>query len=411
MLIRLLLASVLFALQAFLFRKYWKWSGTRTGLPRRSRIPVTVAFLVFNLALLVVAIVRLRGLDFPSWFLYAGTYPFLIWHFSTFIIALVLLLVSLLKLPFKGMWAGLKLIPSLKPRAVAISSHPSIRRFDNSRRTFIRRGVYGLTAVSFGGTAYGMLVERSSCDVTERTILIPGLPPAFSGYSIALVTDVHSSMYMTEADMKEYVRLINGMGTDMVLVGGDLVNASGDEILPFAEAFSGARAPDGVFGVLGNHDFYTREPDRVAEIATSGGVRILRDESHLIHRSGTSLALLGVDDAGTASSALQRIDRACAGVDDHCTKVLLCHRPYFLPEAASRGINLMLSGHTHGGQVVLGRVADLTFTPAALASPYVAGLYAEGAARMYVSRGVGTVGIPVRINCPPELTRIVLKPA
>lgn len=411
MLTRLLFAAIVLALQAFLFRKYWKWSGTRTGFPRRSRVPVTVLFLVFNLALVAVAILRLRGLQFPVWFLYAGAYPFLIWHFATFVIAFALLVAALLKLPFKGVWAGLKLVPALKPKAAALSSHPAVQRFDSSRRTFLRRGVYGLTAVSFGGTAYGMLVERSTCDITERTILIPGLPSAFSGYSIALVTDVHSSMYMTEADMKEYVRLINGMGTDMVLVGGDLVNGSADEILPFAEAFSGARAPDGIFGVLGNHDFYTREPDRVAEVATSGGVRILRDELHTVRRGGSSLTLLGIDDAGTGSSALQHIDRAQAGLDAQGTKLLLCHRPYFLSEAASRGVDLMLSGHTHGGQVVLGRLADITFTPAALASPYVAGLYAEGPTQMYVSRGVGTVGIPVRINCPPEITRIVLKPA
>jgi predicted MPP superfamily phosphohydrolase len=149
----------------------------------------------------------------------------------------------------------------------------------------------------------------------------------------------------------------------------------------------------------------------VAEIATAGGVRILRDESHVIHRGDASLALLGIDDTGNASSAIQRIARASTNIDEHSTKLLLCHRPYFLPEASHTGIHLMLSGHTHGGQVVLGRFGDMTITPAALASPYVAGLYNEGMTQMYVSRGVGTVGIPVRVNCPPEITRIVIKPA
>jgi uncharacterized protein len=411
MLIRLLIAAIPLALQAFLFRRFWKWSGTRPGFAHWSRMPVLVAFVVFDLALIVVAILRIRSMQFPDWFLFAGAYPFLIWHFSTFVIALALLAGYLLTLPFKGAWAGLQLIPAFKPRAAAISTHPVVRRFDRSRRTFLRRGVYGLTAVSFGGTAYGMLVERSACEATEKTIFIPGLPSAFSGYSIGLVTDVHSSLYMTASDMRDYVRVLNGMGTDLVLVGGDLVNSMGDEVLPFADAFSGTRAPDGVFGVLGNHDFYSREPDRVAEVATSGGVRILRDESHVIRRGDASLTLLGIDDTGNASSALERISRAGTGTDENSTKLLLCHRPYFLPEAAHKGIHLMLSGHTHGGQVVLGRFADMTITPAAVASPYIAGLYKEGASQMYVSRGIGTVGIPIRINCPPELTRIILKPA
>jgi predicted MPP superfamily phosphohydrolase len=185
----------------------------------------------------------------------------------------------------------------------------------------------------------------------------------------------------------------------------------GDEIDPFAEAFSALRAPDGIYGVLGNHDFYTREPDRVAHTATEGGVHILRDESRIIRRGGSSLTLLGIDDTGSGSMATQRIRRAAADAAPSGPRILLCHRPYFFPEAATEGIDLMLSGHTHGGQVVLGEVAGIAFTPAALASPYLAGAYREGSAQMYVSRGIGTVGVPLRINCPPELTRIVLKPA
>ena len=211
--------------------------------------------------------------------------------------------------------------------------------------------------------------------------------------------------------MRRYVKVLNGMGTDMILVGGDLVNGMGDEIDPFAEAFSALRAPDGIFGVLGNHDFYTREADRVARTATEGGVHILRDESRVIHRGGSSLTLLGIDDTGTGPLTVQRIRRAAAHAAASGPRILLCHRPYFFREAAAEGVDLMLSGHTHGGQVVLGEVAGIAFTPAALASPYLAGPYQEGAARMYVSRGIGTVGVPMRINCPPELTRIVLKPA
>ncbi len=409
--IRLVIAAILIPLQIFLLRRFWNWASSRSGALRHVRIPGLGVFVVFNAALLVVTYFGFRSVNVSGGVVHWAVYPFLLWHFSTFIIALPLLAALLLKLPLKGAWAGVKRIPQLRQRAHAISSNPAVQRFDAGRRTFLRRGVYGLTAASFGGTAYGMIVGRSDYQVAEKIIHIPGLPAAFSGYSIGLVTDIHSSLYMTEPEMKEYAKLLNGMGTDMILVGGDLVNGMPEEIDPFAEAFSGLRAPDGVYGVLGNHDFYTREPDRISRTATEAGVRILRDESLILRRGSAHITLLGVDDAGTAAQTVRKIRHAAEGTPSHSTRILLCHRPYFFRQAAAEGVDLMLSGHTHGGQVVLGEIAGIAFTPAAMASPYLAGLYNEGAAQMYVSRGIGTVGVPVRVNCPPELTRLVLKPA
>lgn len=413
MITRLIFAAILLAFQGFLFRRYWKWSAPPNGLPHRTRMPVVALFIIFNAALVAVAFLRIRNLHFPEWFLLGGVYPFLVWHSATFLLGFTLFLAQLAQLPFKGAWAGLKKIRATAPHVQAISAHPGVQRFDASRRTFLRRGVYGLTAASFAGTTYGMFVERGECDITEAILRVPGLPGEFSGYSIGLVTDVHSSIYMGEAEMASYVRLLNGMGADMILVGGDIVNGQGDEIEPFAEAFSGLRAPDGVFGVLGNHDFYSREPDRITETATAAGVRILRDASQTITRGGAALRLYGIDDVGNPAAATARIQKVLAADNASAAgpRILLCHRPYFLPQASAAGMDVMLSGHTHGGQVVFGRLGETAFTPAALASPYLAGVYREGPTQMYVSRGIGTVGIPVRINCPPELTRIVLKPA
>lgn len=409
--IRLVLAAILIPLQVFLLRRFLKWAGSQEGALRHVRIPGLAAFVLFNAALLVVTYYGFRSVHVSGGLMHWGVYPFLLWHFSTFIIALPLLAAALLKLPLKGIWAGVKRIPQLRSHAHAISSSPALQRFDAGRRTFLRRSVYGLTAASFGGTAYGMIVGRSAYEVTEKVVHIPGLPPAFSGYTIGLVTDVHSSLYMTEAEMRAYTKVLNGMGTDLILVGGDLVNGMPEEIDPFAEAFSGLRAPDGTYGVLGNHDFYTREPDRIARTATEAGVRILRDEPLVLRRGDAHLTVLGVDDAGTAAQTVQKIRKAAGQAPSSGPRILLCHRPYFFSQAALEGVDLMLSGHTHGGQVVLGEIAGIAFTPAAMASPYLAGLYTQGSAQMYVSRGIGTVGVPVRVNCPPELTRIVLKPA
>jgi predicted MPP superfamily phosphohydrolase len=411
MLFRFLMPAVLMVIQVYLLRRFWKWSGSRHGIISRLRVPVLVAFIVFNAGLLVSVIFRLRTVTFPDWFLYSAVYPFYWWHSATLILGVVLLAAALVKLPFRGLWAGLKLLPPIKTGAATLEAHPTVQRFDASRRVFLRRSVYGLTAATFGGTAYGMIVETQGCEINETTILVPGLPPEFSGYTIGLVTDVHSSMYMQEEDMRRYVRMLNDMDTDMIVVGGDLVNAFPDEINPFADAFSGLRSRDGAYGVLGNHDFFTRDPGRIAEIAGQAGIRMLRDEGVMIRKGDAAIRLLGIDDVGNPQAALRRIDTALAATPGTAPTVLMCHRPYYLHEAASRKIDVVLSGHTHGGQIVLGRFAGMTITPAALSSPYIWGLYRKDATQMYVSRGIGTVAVPVRLNCPPELTRIILKPA
>lgn len=402
---------LLLAVQLYLFMRFLRWHQSIRKLPRPIFYAVVGLFVLFNAALVGTLFVRLFQLRFSEPFLNWVVYPFLFWHSSTFGIAAVLLLGAIVRLPFAALWRALRRFPTTKDYTAAIAANPRVVHFDEARRRFLRRGMYGLTAVSFGGTAYGMLVGRNECDITEQEMRIPGLPPEWNGFTIGLVTDIHSSMYMRKKEMDEYVRRLNDLGTDMIAVGGDLVNSSVDEVYPLAEAFSKLHAPMGVFGVLGNHDYYSGEPETVASVASEAGIRILRNEAITLNRQGTKLIILGVDDTGTSADAIEKIRHANANLPEHTVRVLLCHRPYYFDDAASLGIDVMLSGHTHGGQLVFGRIGNTAFTPAVLASPYVAGHYQTGAAHMYVSRGIGTVAVPVRINCPPELTRIVLRTA
>jgi len=411
MLTRLILALVLLVPQAYIFLRFRRWVNTRNRKLQRLRAPVYLLFALSNLLMIGVIATQPRPTNLSAWAIYSLVYPFLLWHSATFIIALVLLSAAIVKLPFALAWKGLLALRVTRPTIQSIREHPRAQAFDASRRVFLRRGVYGLTAASFGGTAYGMLIGRNACDMNEREILIKGLPQELSGLAIGLVTDVHSSLYMQKRDMDEYVRRMNDFGVDIVIVAGDLVNGNVNEVHPFAEAFSRLKAPMGVYGVLGNHDFYTQQPDKIARVAMEAGVRILRDESLVLKRNGSLIRIAGVDDAGTNQLAAQKMDVALKQEENRLPTVLVCHRPYFLEEAADRNVGLVLSGHTHGGQVVFGRMGGTTMTPAALYSPYVWGLYRKEQTQMYVSRGIGTVGVPIRINCPPELTRIVLRPA
>jgi uncharacterized protein len=408
---RYIFPIILLIPQMYLLFRFLRWQRTMRKLPRFAFILVLGLFALFDTALIGTMFMGPLRMEYPDWFISFVVYPFLVWHASTFIIAIVMLVGAAIRLPFKALWHVLRHLGPTKEKAAALAARPRIVQFDEARRTFLRRGLYGLTAASFGGTAYGMILGKGECDVTEREFRIHGLPHALDGFSIALVTDIHSSIYMQKHDMIEYVRRINDMGADVIVVGGDLVNSTVEEIYPFAEAFEKLKAPLGAYGVLGNHDFYTREEDTITRIANEAGIRILRDEAVHLRKNGSTLCLLGVDDVGNSRDAEDHIRRAMRTVRPNIPTVLAAHRPYYVRQAAGQGVDLVLSGHTHGGQLVFGRIGNRTFTPATLVSPYVWGYYRVDSTQMYVSRGIGTVAVPVRINCPPELTRIVLRPA
>jgi hypothetical protein len=268
--------------------------------------------------------------------------------------------------------------------------------------------MYGLTALSFGGSTYGLLVEKKSCEITTAEFAIPDLPPQLSGFTIALISDIHSSVFMGRSEMDRYVDVVNSLGADMIAVPGDFVNSLNEEVYPFAESFSGLRAPYGIYGVMGNHDFFALDPELVAREVDGCGVRLLRNEKVIIEKNGGQMCLLGIDDTGRPQRASERIETALGHTPPGIPKILLCHRPYFLQQAAEKSIHLVLSGHTHGGQLVFGQLGDTVLAPASLASRYIWGKYRINGTHMYVSRGIGTVGIPIRVNCPPEVTKITL---
>jgi predicted MPP superfamily phosphohydrolase len=400
--------ALLLGLQWLVYRRAARWLTEKYPDSRRALVTLRVLFLLFNSVTFYLIIFRPRFSELPDWFIYAAVYPYFLWQGSTFIIALVLLVGAMIRAPFAALLALARKIPPFARKIETVAQAPAFQKFDSSRRLFLRRAMYGVTAASFGGNAYGMLVEKSSCELNEATFVIPDLPPELSGFSIALLSDIHSSLYMTKRNMQEVVALANGMNADCIAVTGDFVNSQVDEVYPFAEAFSELRAPFGVYGVMGNHDFYAQDPERVARVVDDCGVRLLRNDKITVRKNGAEFYLIGVDDVGRAEQETVKLDTALGRAPLAIPRILLCHRPYYLAQAAAQKMDLVLSGHTHGGQVVFGKIGGITFAPAAIASPYVWGKYRSGKTHMYVSRGIGTVGLPIRFNCPPEITRIVL---
>ncbi len=406
-----ILPLLLLSFQFLLYRTLRRWMKDHLRAPRAARRILAGLFLVFDLALVLVLILRPDVRRFPEWFQIAGVFPFILWHASGFFLAFLLGVWALIAGVVKLFIRFLRLFRPVREKARTLAATPQYRRFDASRRTFLRRSAYVVAAASIGGTSYGMLVGKNQREVTTTEIPVRGLPSEFDGFVLAMVSDIHAGAFMLPHQMREYVSITNDLGADLTVVPGDFVTGKVDEVFPFAEAFGELRAPHGVYGVLGNHDYYTGDPDRVAREVEKAGIQMLRDSSVTIRRGSSSIVLAGVDDVGRNDRAPVKLHKALAAEPNGTATVLLCHRPYYLPQAADMDVGLMLSGHTHGGQIVLGRFGNAILTPAAFASRYIWGLYRSGNTRLYVTRGIGTVGLPMRLNCPAEISKIVLHSA
>ncbi|MBI5472828.1 MAG: metallophosphoesterase [Ignavibacteriae bacterium] len=410
MIFRVFIPTLLLTLQFVLYIRTRNW--TRRRFPNKRWISIVVAtlFLVMNTALLVVLILRPKPEIYSDWFKYTAVYPFFIWHGATIFIGLVVLISMIIKSPFLAIWAFLKRLRPTREHITALQAKPAYQSFDSSRRVFLRRSMYGLTAASFGASAYGMFYEKNGHEVTNVQFRVRNLPKAFHGFTIALVSDIHSSVNMLKDEMDKYVGIVNSLRCDLVLVTGDFVNSLTSEVYPFAEAFSSLSAPHGVYGVMGNHDYFAPQPETVAKEVDACGIQLLRNDKALIKKNGSALYLIGLDDVGNPKRIDEALERTLSYAPLNIPKLLMVHRPYFLQQAANKDIDLVFSGHTHGGQVVLATIGKAVIAPASLASRYVWGKYSIGNTQMYVNRGIGTVGLPIRLNCPPEITKITLMP-
>jgi predicted MPP superfamily phosphohydrolase len=250
-----------------------------------------------------------------------------------------------------------------------------------------------------GAGSFGYLYERHELEVTRAPVPVVGLPRALEGLRIALLTDIHRSYWVSHDDVARAVATAMDERPDLVILGGDYVTWGDRQYVgPSAEALAPLSATHGVFAVLGNHD-----DDRDMPSALSArGVEVLKDARTRITIKGEPVDLVGIRYWTKKAADIATVARGATG-----TVILLAHDPRRLAEAASLNIPLVLSGHTHGGQVVLPGLGAI----AAAKFPVVAGLGRRGATTMFVSRGVGTVYIPVRLNCPPEVAILTLNGA
>jgi predicted MPP superfamily phosphohydrolase len=266
-----------------------------------------------------------------------------------------------------------------------------------SRRGALRTLAAVAAGTATGAIAHGYLWERHDLQLLRTDLRVAGLVPEFEGLRIGFVTDLHLSELVPPEDIRHALALIAGERPDLIILGGDYVSYQDLRYAePVADLLADVRAPLGVIAILGNHD-----DDRVVPAALSRkGITVLKDARTRLTRGNASLEIAGVR---FWTKKQDEIATVVAGAS--APVLLVAHDPRRVVEAAALGISAVLSGHTHGGQVVLPGLG----APAAHKFPVAAGHFSQKGTELFVSRGVGTVILPIRINCPPDVTLVTLR--
>jgi len=238
----------------------------------------------------------------------------------------------------------------------------------------------------------------------EQKVEIPHLPPELEGVRLVQLTDIHLSPFLSRKDLERAVAMANETRAHVALVTGDLITTGRDPLDDCLQALAGLRADAGIFGCLGNHEVYAKTEDYTEREGSRVGLRFLRQASAPLRFGAATLNLAGVDFQSARQPYLAGAEEM---IVPGAVNVLLSHNPDVFPVAAAQGYSLTVSGHTHGGQVrveILGQ--DLNV--ARFYTPYVDGVYRKDTSSIFVSRGIGTIGVPARIGAPPEVALLHL---
>lgn len=296
--------------------------------------------------------------------------------------------------------------------------------FLHSRRKFISMIGLGVAALPFGAILYGAFKGKYDYQVREYELAFKDLPDAFDGYKITQISDVHVGSFDDREEVAYALDLVNKQQGDVILFTGDLVNNVSSEMKGWESLFSSLKAKDGVFSVLGNHDYgdyatWDNEADKAAnlqelfDIQESMGWRLLMDENVSIDRGADSLKLVGVQNwGGGRFPKYGDLDKASAGLQPEDFKVLLSHDPTHWDEQVKENatnFHLTLSGHTHGMQMGIEIPGWIKLSPAWFVYKKWAGIYKEYGRFLNVNRGFGFLGYSGRAGIWPEITVIKLK--
>ena len=292
----------------------------------------------------------------------------------------------------------------------------------DSRRKFIRKAGLIVAAIPFTSMLYGITKGKYNLKVNRVRLSFKNLPKAFEGYKIVQISDIHSGSFDDREAILDGIDLVKEQGADLILFTGDLVNNDSREIVPFIDDFKKLQAPDGVYSILGNHDYgdYKKWPserekmenmDRLYEYQKQMGFRLLNNENDSIRRGEEEIGIYGVENWGNPPFPQRGdIDKALKGRENIDFKILMSHDPTHWNKKVLQHpthFDLTLSGHTHGMQFGV-EIPGFKWSPSKYIYPQWAGLYEKSKQYLYVNRGFGFLGFPGRVGIWPEITVIEL---
>jgi len=273
-----------------------------------------------------------------------------------------------------------------------------------ARRNFLRAAKLALFAAPAAAVGYGVFIERLDLRMREENIVIPNLHPDLDGLRIVQLSDIHLSPFLPIGVLDHAIAMANETHAHLALVTGDLISTAADPVDDCLDRLRGLRADAGVFGCLGNHEIYANIEDYVTEQAALRGLRFLRSAAVPLRFGDGLMNLAGVDYQRMHSHYLEGGEQLIA---PGALNVLMSHNPDVFPVAARQGWDFTIAGHTHGGQVRV-EILDASLSVATFFTRYVDGLYQKDAKSIFVSRGIGTIGAPIRLECPPEVSLLRL---
>jgi uncharacterized protein len=432
------LLSLLIASQRFWYRAVWRSTGKLRSVPLR--LAIRLLYVAALVAIIVSAAdgIRMgRARLFPQASAIASMAG--LWFLSALFAYLAVKAIHALDRAWRWLRAAQ---PPAKP-AAAVGASPSFELLPNpSRRYFFQTATALAGATPFLGAVYGFAAERLNYQIHRTEVPVANLPPALDGLRIVQLSDIHLSGYMTREQVRRAVGMANELAPDLAVVTGDFITGASDPLADCIEELRGLRAPLGAWGCNGNHEIYARAEDAAQFLFAQAGMKLLRQESARLTWRGARFNLIGVDyqrERTPSGIRLPMLTDLAPLVRRDMPNILLSHNPNSFNRAAELGIELSLAGHTHGGQVQV-EILDHRFSPARFFTPYIAGLYhlpfgpapapsgsdasspianlqtpaANAPPRqscLYVNRGLGTVGPPLRLGVPPEITLLTLRRA
>jgi hypothetical protein len=325
------------------------------------------------------------------------------------LVLFAVLVMSSIVLLIKNLWQRVCLI-IVSGKRVHTKSGPAALE---QRRNFLKIISSAALFPAGGCSLYGTYIGRTKLKIDEHNLGFSSLPAEMDGFSIVQISDIHAGVFMDGWELQPYLEIVNTLQPDIIVITGDIISWGTHYTNPIVQALSMLRAKQGVFAITGNHDFYG-DLDELCSRLEAANIKVLRNRWEKIDAANgsASLYLIGVDDIWATRYFHKKkisIPEIISDIPEKNFKLLLSHNPNIFEEAAGYGIPLTLSGHTHAGQIILPFPENHGYSFARLIYKRDYGLYRSGDSMLYINRGLGVIGPPLRINCPREITKIVLK--